>query len=85
MINDNSKTNKLLKQSLGTTSKVLNMVEENAYCIDIIQQIDSSIGTLKTARSLLLSQHLDHCVEHRLKVNKSQTIKELLDIYKLSN
>lgn len=82
---DNTKTKKLLKQTLGTTNKVLDMVNQDAYCIDIIQQIDSVIGTLKTTRSHLLSKHLDHCVEHRFKVNKDQTIKELIDIYKLNN
>ncbi len=72
-----------IKKSAGTLSKVQKMIEEGKYCPDIIQQIDASIGLLKSAKNNLLKGHLEHCLEFRLKENKQQTIEELTKIYKL--
>lgn len=79
------KSLKLSKQALGTLAKVIKMLEEGAYCPDIIQQIDSVGGLLKRAKKELLAGHLDSCVMKKMKENKGEAIKELLKIYNLSN
>ena len=79
------KSLKLAKQARGTLEKVINMIEENTYCPEIMQQADSVIGLLKSVKKELLSGHLDTCAVHQLKENKEQAIKELLKIYNLSN
>lgn len=81
----NKKILKLLKQAQGTLSKVLNMIEEDAYCPDIIQQVDSVSGFLRSTKRELLSGHLDTCALQKMRENKQQAIKELLKIYNLSN
>ena len=81
---ENSKSRKLSKQAAGTLGKVVSMVEKDEYCPDIIQQIDSVMGLLRSCKRELLLGHLDHCLEHKLKENKAQTIKELMKIYNLS-
>ncbi len=80
----NAKALKLSKQAAGTLGKVVSMVEKDEYCPDIIQQIDSVMGLLRSCKRDLLLGHLDHCLEHKLKENKAQTIKELMKIYNLS-
>ncbi len=80
----NAKSLKLSKQAVGTLGKVVSMVEKDEYCPDIIQQIDSVMGLLRSCKRDLLLGHLDHCLEHKLKENKAQTIKELMKIYNLS-
>ncbi|MBP9732459.1 MAG: metal-sensing transcriptional repressor [Candidatus Magasanikbacteria bacterium] len=84
MHTENSKSLKLSRQAAGTLGKVVTMVEKNEYCPDIIQQIDSVMGLLRSCKRDLLLGHLDHCLEHKLKENKAQTIKELMKIYNLS-
>jgi len=79
------KSLKLSKQAQGTLGKVIKMLEESAYCPDIIQQIDSVNGLLKRAKQELLAGHLDSCVMKKMKENKGEAIKELLKIYNLSN
>lgn len=81
---EKNKAGKLSKQAAGTLTKVVTMVEQNEYCPEIIQQIDSVIGLLRSCKRELLLGHLDHCLEHKLKENKTQTIKELMKIYNLS-
>ena len=76
---------KLAKQAQGTLAKVIAMMEEDEYCPDIIQQVDSVCGFLKSVKRELLAGHLDSCVMKKMHENKGQTIKELLKIYNLSN
>ena len=80
-----TKSLKCSKQALGTLTKVITMSEEDRYCPEIIQQVDSVIGLLKTAKRELLAGHLDTCAMHQLKNNKEKAIQELLKIYNLSN
>lgn len=80
-----AKSLKCAKQAQGTLNKVSEMIEADRYCPEIIQQVDSIIGLLKTAKRELLAGHLDTCVIHQMKENKQKAIDELIKIYNLSN
>jgi DNA-binding FrmR family transcriptional regulator len=80
-----AKTLKCAKQAQGTLSRVFKMIEADRYCPEIIQQVDSVIGLLKTAKRELLAGHLDTCVIHQMRENKKKAIDELIKIYNLSN
>lgn len=80
-----AKSLKCSKQAQGTLVKVLTMIEEDRYCPEIIQQVDSVIGLLKAAKRELLAGHLDTCAVHKLETDKKKAIAELLKIYNLSN
>lgn len=75
---------KLIKQSMGTLNKISKMMEEDVYCIEIIQQIDSVVGMLKKTKSELLSGHLDHCLARQMTLNPKKAIEELKTIYKIT-
>lgn len=79
------KSLKLAKQARGTLEKVIEMIEQDIYCPEIIQQADSVSGLLRTLKRELLAGHLDTCALHQLKENKSEAIKEFLKIYNLSD
>jgi len=72
------------RQAEGLLTKVNTMIETDAYCPDVIQQIDAVSGLLRRTRLELLKGHLDHCLEHKIKENKARTVDELLKIYNLS-
>lgn len=80
-----NKSLKSSKQALGTLNKVVEMIQEDRYCPEVIQQVDSVIGLLKAAKRELLAGHLDTCVAHQMSENKKKAIDELLKIYNLSN
>ena len=63
----NTKAQKVINMAVGSISKIPNMVEGKRYCPEIIQQIDSVIGLLKSARTELLRGHLDSCLSEQLK------------------
>ncbi len=80
-----NKSLKLSKQASGTLEKVIQMIENDQYCPEVIQQVDSVVGLLTSVKRELLTGHLDSCLETRLKQDKSATISELLKIYKLTH
>lgn len=80
-----TKALKCAKQAQGTLAKVLTMMAEDRYCPEVIQQVDSVLGLLKTAKRELLAGHLDTCVAQQMSENKKKAIEELLKIYNLSN
>jgi DNA-binding FrmR family transcriptional regulator len=80
-----AKALKCSRQAQGTILKVIEMIDKDNYCPEVIQQVDSVIGLLRSAKKELLSGHLDTCVAREINANKEKAIKELLKIYNLSN
>lgn len=79
----NVKARKVINMAIGSVAKIPQMVDENRYCPEVIQQIDSVIGLLHSARKELLKGHLESCLAERLKTDKEGSIKELLKIYNM--
>jgi DNA-binding FrmR family transcriptional regulator len=79
-----TKALKLTKQAAGTLLKVLEMIEKNDYCPEIIQQLDSVSGLLASSRKELLIGHLEHCVTNNFSKDPVRTVAELTKLYKLS-
>ena len=51
-----------LKRIEGQTRGIHRMIDENAYCIDILTQIAAVNSALKSLSLKLLSEHMNHCV-----------------------
>lgn len=51
-----------LKRIEGQTRGIHRMIDENAYCIDILTQISAVNAALKGVALGLLDDHLKHCV-----------------------
>lgn len=67
----------------GHLRKVRRMVDEGAYCMDIIHQSQAIQSALKNFDDEILRQHLTVCVVRDIKAGNSDKItKELLDVYK---
>ena len=85
---DKEKVKKLLATARGQINGIINMIDEDKYCIDISNQILASIGILKKANQEVLCAHLEHCVKNSIVEENDidQKIKEINDtIKKLSN
>jgi len=79
----NMKARRVIHTAVGSIGKISDMIEKKRYCPEIIQQIDSIIGLLKSARAELLRGHLDSCLAEKLKMDKEGAVAELLKIYKM--
>lgn len=79
----NTKARMVINTAIGSIAKLPKMVDEKRYCPEVIQQIDSVVGLLNSARKELLRGHLDSCLDSGLKTDKEGTVKELLKIYNM--
>ncbi len=72
-----------LKKAQSLINKISEMIVNDEYCIDIIQQVDAAKGLLDSTKKQLLEGHLHHCVEEKFSQDKKETVDELLKIYNL--
>jgi len=75
---------KRLKILEGQVRGIQNMVEKNAYCIDIITQTSAIKQGLSNIEDTLMEGHLGHCVVNQIKSGQtSKATKEILKVYQL--
>ena len=53
---------KRLRRAEGQVRGIQRMVEEDAYCIDVLTQVSAATKALETVALSLLEDHLSHCV-----------------------
>lgn len=74
-----------LKSVEGHVRGVQRMVEEGAYCIDIVNQITAVQRALKKVSGLVLDQHLHSCVTDAMRgpdaEAREQVLGELLEVF----
>jgi DNA-binding FrmR family transcriptional regulator len=67
----------------GQIEGIRRMIEERAYCPDIITQIQAARSALGSLQASILSGHLQHCVENGIKQGDARKLlDELTDIFK---
>lgn len=70
----------------GHFRKIISMVEEDTYCIDVLQQTAAVKSAIKKAEEILLQNHLNHCVVRAIKTNgEKKALDELIEIFKKAN
>jgi DNA-binding FrmR family transcriptional regulator len=70
----------------GHLEGVRKMVEEEKYCVDIMKQLFAVRRAVEKLEVVLLDGHLHTCVADGMKNGHGdEVIKELLDLYTLSN
>ena len=79
MMADRDKITRMLKTARGQIDGVLNMIEEDRYCIDISTQVMAAEAMLNRANQEILAAHLKHCVKTAsTEAEREQKIDELI-------
>lgn len=79
-----SKIIRHLKILEGQVRGLQNMVEKDAYCIDVITQTSAIKQGLSNVEDALLEGHLGHCVVNQIKNGQTDKAKkEILKVYQL--
>lgn len=68
-----------IKKASGLLEKIKKMLDDNTYCIDIMQQNLAVIGLLKSAHQSLLEGHLNTCVSGAITTGSPSKKKKLID------
>jgi len=59
---DKEKLQNRLRRIEGQVRGLQRMVDEEAYCIDVLTQVASVVSALEKAGMLVLKDHVEHCV-----------------------
>ncbi|MCQ2520064.1 MAG: metal-sensing transcriptional repressor [Lachnospiraceae bacterium] len=66
-----------LKRIEGQVRGVQNMLEKDAYCLDIITQVSAINAALGSFNRVLLNNHLHSCVAENVRNGNDEVIDEL--------
>jgi DNA-binding FrmR family transcriptional regulator len=85
---NNDDTLKRLKTVEGHLRGVIRMVEQDAYCIDVIRQIQAIESALNKISSRILENHLNSCVITAIQGNdkkeRERVLKEITEVFEMS-
>lgn len=75
-----------LRRIEGQIRGVQKMIEEKRYCVDILTQLTSIVGAVKSVEENILERHLKGCVHQSFtkgsKDDKARKIDEVVDVLK---
>jgi CsoR family transcriptional regulator, copper-sensing transcriptional repressor len=78
-------TLKRLKTIQGHLGGIIRMVEEDAYCIDVIRQIQAVQAALNKVSGQILDDHLNSCVITAIQGDdpkeRERVLKEISDVF----
>jgi len=89
MINEKVKEDSMtrLKKIEGQIRGIMKMVDQEKYCIDIINQITAAEKALDGVAKNIMKRHIESCVTEAIIQGEGQTkIEELIEtVFKISN
>lgn len=72
-----------LKTARGHLDGIIRMVEEDAYCPDIMKQLSAVQGLLEATSRVVLRNHLETCVAAAMRAGRTEEIvDELMETLK---
>lgn len=80
---EKEKVSRLLKTARGQIDGILNMMEEDRYCIDISNQIMATEAILNKVNKEVLNAHIDMCIREAMESGdvdkKLDEIRNIID------
>ena len=78
-----------LKTIEGHLKGIIRMVEEDAYCIDVVRQIQAVEAALNKVSAQILEEHLSSCVITAVRGDsepeRERVLKEIAEVFAMSN
>lgn len=77
------------KKAKSHIEKIIQMIEDGNYCVDIMNQNLAVIGLLKSAHQMLMEGHLNSCfssaIDSKSNKRKQEMIDEINKLMRISN
>jgi DNA-binding FrmR family transcriptional regulator len=78
-----------LKNTEGHLRGIQRMLDEEAYCIDVIRQIQAAQAALNKVTSIILEEHLNSCLTTAVRgedpMERERVLKEIADVFDAAN
>jgi DNA-binding FrmR family transcriptional regulator len=80
---------KRLKNAEGHIRGIQRMIEDDAYCIDVIRQIQAVQAALNRVNAIILEEHLNSCLITAVRgedvSERERVLKEIADVFDAAN
>jgi DNA-binding FrmR family transcriptional regulator len=74
-----------LKTARGHLDGIIRMLEDDAYCVDLMKQLSATQASLERVNRLVLKNHLETCFAEAVEAGRSQAaVDELVDAVKFN-
>ncbi len=89
-MNDETKSQikRRLASATGHLKGIQKMVDDDAYCIDVIQQIQAVQAALSKVGTLILDNHLRTCVSEAIRgedpAQREAVLKEITSVFEIT-
>ena len=88
-MNNNTDIARRIASAAGHLKGIQRMVEEDAYCIDIIRQVQAVQAALSKINAMVLDNHLHHCVITAVRgddtAERERMLAEITSVFEMSN
>jgi DNA-binding FrmR family transcriptional regulator len=85
---ETEQTLRRLKTIAGHLGGIIRMVEEDAYCIDVIRQVQAVEAALNKVSTRILENHLNSCVITAIQgkdpKERQRVLKEITEVFEMS-
>jgi len=76
---DKEKLQNRLRRIEGQVRGVQKMVDQEVYCVDVLTQISSVVSALEKVGTILLKDHVEHCVRESLESGNREKTDEKIE------
>lgn len=80
---------KRLKNIEGHIRGIERMIEEGAYCIDVIRQIQAVEAAIKKVSTMILDEHINSCLIKAVRGEdigeRERVLKEIIEVFDTAN
>lgn len=71
-----------LNRIIGQMNGVKNMIDENRYCADVLIQLAAVDKAVKSLAAVVLEKHMHSCLINDVKNGKTETVDEIIELFK---
>lgn len=69
----------------GQVRGIRRLIEEDAYCLDVLQQVEAMTAAADQVGLLLLEDHIDGCLTHAIATGRGEPyVTELMEVIRRS-
>ena len=83
---EKNKLRNRLRRIGGQVDAVARMVDQDAYCVDVLTQLSAATGALAKVGQLVLENHIKTCVSDAIRegeqADRDEKIKELIEVFR---
>ncbi len=88
-MHDHQEVIRRLKTAEGHLRGIQRMLDDGAYCIDVIRQIQAVQAALNKVSAEILDQHLNSCLITAVRgddpAERERVLKEITDVFEAAN